>query len=322
MGRKFLCLTVLVVGLALPLPVLSAGLIGLGSLPELSAAAGDGPLKAPRLSAPRIYAGYLGTPKVVFAGRSERTGPVMLADYSYGFPAQGLWLAGAQKVRLSDTYNLVINGSYLLPANRDGTEELLLPPNIRQVRDLKTSIQWWSAGFAVVSNRIGGVKPVAGFLYDAFSSGFKTENPGNAGIGSDEADLSVTGLIPYVGLVIEQGQVAGGALTAGAAAFPLCPAHVKWGATYGGQERNWVDGLLTRGYFFQLAVDYKVDFGQARAGVFASWSSVRSLGVPSNRAENPVVEPGATFSNTFKTSFDRQAWIIGANFDLSFSMPY
>jgi len=310
------------VGAVVPLPAISAGLIGVGAMPEVTVAACDGSKSAPRFAAPSLYAGFLDSRKVVFAGRTERMGAVELADFSYGIPVTGLWLGGAQKVRLSKTYDLVINGSYLVPANREAAEELVLPIGTRPVRDLKTSIQWWTAGFAIVSKRFGSVQPVAGFTCDAFSSGFETTNPGGAGLGSDEANLAVTGLLPYVGLVIEQGQLAGGKLTVGAAMFPASPAYVKWSATYGGVERDAIDGMLSRGYFLQMTADYKVDFGQGRAGLFASVSAIHSWGNPSNRAENAVVDPGTTYSNTFHTSFDRQAWIVGASFDLAFSTPF
>jgi len=322
MIRIVVVLLLVAVGAVMPLPAISAGLIGVGAMPEVTVHACDGPKAAPRFGAPGLYAGYLDSRKVVFAGRTERTGVVELADFSYSFPVTGLWLGGAQKVRLSDSYDLVINGSYLVPANRDATEEVLLPTGVRPVRDLKTSIQWWTAGFAIISKKFGSVHPVAGFTYDAFSVGFSTSNPGTLGIGSDEADLAVTGFIPYLGLIIEQGQLAGGNLTVGAAAFPASPAYVKWSATYNGVEHNWTDGVIARGYYVQVAADYKLDFGQGRAGLFASWSLMHSWGAPSNRAENAVVTPGITYSNTFHTSFDRQAWIVGASFDLAFSTPF
>lgn len=320
---RVVALTAVLLGVLLPLPALSAGLIGVGPLPDASGGSCCGPANASRLGPPQIFAGYLEYRKVVFSTRTERTDFVQVADDAYTFPVQGLWLGGAQKIRLSEEYDLVINGSYLIPANRHATEDLFLPGLFaKETRDLKTSIQWWTAGVALVAKKFGLVNPVAGFTYDSFSTGFEAVDSVSGAMAARESDLAVTGLVPYVGLLMEQAQWAGGAFNFGVAAFPAYPAHVEWRSSSGAAERAWTDGMLYRGYFLQVAADYAVDFRQGRAGIFASWSLVHTWGIPSNRAENPVSSPGTTMSNTFHTTFDRQAWIIGASYSFAVSSPF
>jgi hypothetical protein len=270
-----------------------------------------------------VYAGYLDDPNgVYFRGRRERadsiggvTLDVAISDFTY--PVSGVRLGALSKLRLNDSFDFLVNGSYLIPSNRKALEVVVFPKIDTTVgRTFEATTQWWTVDGALVCNEYRPGNLIVGFRYDSFATNFKTGNPGGLGITSDEADLSITGYVPYAGLLVSQRAGAGG-LNFAVIGSPVYPATMTWHATYNGTERDHLSGLVYKGYFLEAVSDYKFPILGGKVGLLISWSMVHVSGTPFTRGE----VAGASYKNNFESVFNRKTWVFGGSFDLDFNSP-
>ena len=189
-----------------------------GWLPGLPAFGGGpgacGPA-GPRLFEPlTFYVGWMET--VQKAGWSfADPNPGGLFGGKHNFDVSGLWLGLEQKINLTETCGVDLDGWVLIPSNRRGSE---LEAGVATVvvgggpttttiavpggRTWNTRAEWWYLDAAATCAFCTPFKAIAGFRYEHFSVRF--DNPSdNFGIVSttgDEADLTINSYLPFVGL--------------------------------------------------------------------------------------------------------------------------
>ena len=189
-----------------------------GWLPGLPAFGGGpgacGPA-GPRLFEPlTFYVGWMET--VQKAGWSfADPNPGGLFGGKHNFDVSGLWLGLEQKINLTETCGLDLDGWVLIPSNRRGSElesstttivvgggptttTIAVPGG----RTWNTRSEWWYLDAAATCAFCTPFKAIAGFRYEHFSVRF--DNPSDAfGIvvsPDAEADLTINGYLPFVGL--------------------------------------------------------------------------------------------------------------------------
>jgi len=158
---------------------------------------------------------------------------------------------------------------------------------------------------------------IGGFRFDSFSTNFS--DPANAvgfvSLNTDTADSTLNCYIPYVGLMVNQGN----RLRVGVIGFPYVPGNIKYHETTAGTIRTETRGSLRNSYFLEVFGEYAKDFLGGSIGVFGTWSY---LSTSSNMTAE--ARAGGVLLNTqpYRFTLDRQSYILGAKFSLDFFSPF
>jgi len=162
------------------------------------------------------------------------------------------------------------------------------------------------------------VSGIGGFRFDSFSTNFTDPTP-TASFGTstpgDEADVTITAYIPYVGLVVNLDST----VKFGLIGFPYVFGTVKYNETIGGVPvRYEFSGNLQDSYFLETFAEFGTQVMGGYAGIFGILTYLHtSSDVDFNR-----LTAATSTSVPYRITHDRQNWILGGKFALSFNLPY
>ncbi len=276
-----------------------------------------------------FYAGYMDYGKgfnLAVDPTTDGYGPlILLESWQQNYPLRGLWLSLAADLPLTAGLGVTLSGSYLFPSVVS-SEEFVYWAFARGSRTWSTSTQWCTLDAAGTYRASEATQLLGGVRYDAFATKFF--NPSNtvnlAALSTDEADVRITAVMPYVGVAVAQGSNEGMA-KARLLGFPLVPGEARYGETYGigpgAGSRNEVKGSLNRGYFLELSAEAVRGYNSGRMafGVFGKYHHVKLQGdFPGNYYS--VGFP--TQSDKFQFNVLRQAWVVGAVASFGFTSPF
>jgi len=251
---------------------------------------------------------------------AEGAVPGGTSQFTHRYPVEGLWLALSADGRVGDL-GVFARGSWLVPANRL-SEEFYLFSGATGHRNWSTKIQWYNGDIAGLYPAYGGVSGIGGFRFDSFSTNFGDPagvSPNfTAARPGDEADLTMTAYIPYVGLVVNLDSV----VKFGLIGFPWVPGTVKYSSTFGGTVpgglRYEASGNLKRSYFLETFAEFGTQVMGGYAGIFGILTYLHTAADVDLDRLGVAVPTSVSYTLTH----DRQNWILGGKFALSFNLPY
>ena len=314
-----------VIILLVPAVVSAQNLLGLG-LPGLtsfgsSCSPGD---KAPYSVAGQI--GYLGYNHALVFERSA-DGIVLggIPNIRFTYPVEGLWLGasvggGRQwgpfvACDPGDPFCLVLGGSWLFANNKQASEFL---PADGSSRTWGPSIQWGTLYASLSCPAVWNFSVIGGFRYDSFltkfagpvaTADFSSSDP------TEEAQLSLTSYIPYVGAVAECG-----CIKLGVIGFPWVPGTIDYSETIaGGTVRYKAVGNYRSGQFLEASAAWGTRMGAVQVSAFATYTLLQAV-ANSDFSRTPIGGVAATAPHTL--SFNRQNWIFGGNLAIDFNLPF
>jgi len=258
--------------------------------------------------------GYLTTnPNVSLDFTADQIAVLGVNQVQHRYSVQGLWLALSADGRVGDL-GVFARGSWLVPSNKESEESYSGAPGHR-TWGAKT--QWYTVEGAGMYPAYGSFAVVSGFRYDAFDTSFSDPfNPvGVVSLPSDEADVTIRAYIPYLGLVVNQDA----ALKFGLIGFPYLFGNVKYNQTNGGFTHVEASGALQNGYFVEAFAEWGAQTMGGYAGIFGTWTYVRASSDLDLTPSSPIAAPPA---QPFTFSMQRQNFIFGGKFALSFNLPY
>jgi len=247
------------------------------------------------------------------------------------YPIRGVLLAASGTIPVSKRLDILVNGSWLIPSNADLTQYQwwdagpVLSDSTWSIRN-----QWWNAGAAVTFNMAGPFSAIGGFMVDSFTTNFYSPSNlmGTGGQATDEADLTVGAVIPYLGGLLTQGGPAGG-LTVGMIGFPILFGDIKFTESW---NQGWavpptasgveLSGSIGSGYFFELFAETSVNIRAMSFGIFGVWNVTHAEADMDFDAETRAggvvtISDSAAYSG----SFYRSVWVVGGKFALDFLSP-
>jgi len=182
-------------------------------------------------------------------------------------------------------------------------------------RTWSAGVQWYTLDGRVVYSLSKNFSAVFGFRFDSFSVNFSdpSDIAGNPGFPSDEADLAVTGYIPYSGWTLSYGS----ALKLSVIGTTYVPASAVYKETFGWNERWEGSGDFNTGYFAEVAGEYGTNFMGGHIGFFAGWTCLHGTA-----PFHVVVRGDPSNDFTLSLSVDRQNWIFGGKFSIDLKSPF
>jgi hypothetical protein len=304
-----------------------------GGMPAFGGGTGAYGPPGPRLfEPPTFYVGWM---------ESLRRGSWTFADPNAGsifggihrYDVAGLWLGLEQKINLTETCGLDLDGWVLIPSNRRGSEQ---EPTISTVivstspivvtatvpglgsRTWNTRTEWWYLDAAATCSFCTPVKAIAGFRYEHFSTRF--DNPadifGIVSTTADEADLTINSYLPFVGLQTTAGGPASNVCVR-LIGFPWAPGNVTHSETgipgIGSRidsTRNW-----NNSYFWEIFAEYNRSVAANMGfGAFFRWNVLHG-----QTDLSTTLPSGIAVSSD--ASFDRNTMTFGGSFSLNFASP-
>jgi hypothetical protein len=247
---------------------------------------------------------------------------INLERWYHNYPLRGLWLSLEAELPLIAGFGVYASGAYLFPS-AVSSEEFVYLAGDQGSRTWSTATQWYSLDLAGTYCAAGATQFIGGVRYDAFATKFsKPTNIVNlAALNTDEAEMRVGLVLPYVGVAVTQGSQEA-LVKVKLVGFPLVPGEAWYGETYGlgavGQgSRNQVSGTLGRGYFAELSAEAARGFGGDRM-MFGVFGKYHHLQARADLRGNYYSVGFPTQSDTFQFNIQRQAWIVGVSVGFGF----
>lgn len=312
---------ILVLGLAptlVPAQGLLPGLPALGG--TYGGAASCGGNDACGFPGPTFYIGWqLSTPNTSFALDAAHLGIGGITNASADYRNPGLWLGLIVPVPLSESFSLLASGWYLIPGTTTApANESYNPPGFGN-RSWTAKTDWWFVDGLLAFTPRKSFALLAGLRYDYFTTSFTVDNDAFVfGLGSDNADLISSNVIPLIGLQFSfpcwQNN-----LIIRAVGFPALVGSLKRGETLGApgyrvdSSGNWSGN----GWFFEAFGEYQCKpFGPSSSlGFFMRWNYTHGS------ADLDVNLLPAVANDTFSLRFDRSALTIGGSVNVNFITP-
>jgi len=251
---------------------------------------------------------------------------VLLERWQHNYPLRGLWLSLEADLPLPAGLGFYASGSYLFPSVVY-SEEFVSWETDRGSRSWSTSTQWFTVDAAGSYSANEAVRILGGVRYESlFTKFFNPSNTVNlAALPTDDAEVNLSLIIPYVGLAVGQGSGRSG-MKLRALISPYIAGDVVYGETYGIGEgdtgsRNEVRGGLDRGYFLELTAEalYGPGGGTLMFGAFGKYQYLHARGELPGEYHSAGLP---TASDRFQFGVLRQAWVVGGVASLNFASPF
>jgi len=250
------------------------------------------------------------------------------AGIAFQYAVRGVLFGGSGTIPISERLDILVNGSWLLPFGGGETQHEWWdagPVILDYIYSTKS--QWWNVGGAATYNIAGPFSAMGGVMFDSFTTNFSSpwNYTGTFLSEDDEADLTVSSVIPYVGGVLTQGGP-DGSLTIGMIGFPMLFGNTKYtqswhrGAAQYGAE---VSGNVDSGYFFEIFAEAVVNIRAMVMGIFAGWSTTHAktnMDFDVDAVSRATAQ--ALTSTGYTGSFYRSVWVVGGKFALDFTSPF
>lgn len=314
----------------------SLGFPGLGRAQSLGGGTCD-PCALPLFEPPTLFVGWMDSYKLRFSFDAADPGGVFGDAHSWR--VSGLWLGMEERINLSENCGINLDGWVLIPSNRQGEVSEGIIRNIVTItiigdpiiittitptpgignRSWNTRTDWWYVDAAADFACCTGLKALAGFRYDHFSTRF--DNPSSDSLPStsaDTADITVNSYLPYVGIQSRLGGPASN-VNVRLIGFPWAPANVSHFETSeaGIGTRVETTGNFDKSYFLELFAEYNRNlFGDASMGAFFRWNVLHGH---ANLSSDVLPGLGSTSSGG---SFDRNTYTFGGSLALNFRSPF
>jgi hypothetical protein len=240
----------------------------------------------------------------------------------------GVWLGGGAEAKIGSDLNLSVQGSYLIPNNKEGS--ILLDPGATPrliPASINSHLDWWYVDGFGAYRMNGPFSIVLGYRYDHHN--FYTDSPEILDIlfaplaqllGLPlglRLDLNVLSSVPYFG--VQWGESGGGTLRVIYSPWAMINVESTLSQNNGiFRPPNWLGGKdsLSRAQFFELFGQYSVRVAPSLdLAIFcrATWLEGRTK---TSLSESLV---GGTAG--YDVSYHRVSWNVGANAKLAFSFP-
>jgi hypothetical protein len=292
-------------------------------------------------------------PPVFYVGWMESSTTTINFDATAGggqrWLLSGLWLGLAERINLNCNAGVDLDGWLLIPSNRKGGESETINETIPvltttvttdsagvpHVTTTTTSVttptpfnrtwdtrpDWWYLDAAANFACCTGLKALAGFRYEHFSTNFKNPSPvfGLTTTPDDTADLTVNSYLPYVGLQSSIGGP-GSKVSLRVIGFPIAPASVTFSETglFGVNSRVQASGNWSRSHFMEVFAEgnrmFSSDMG---VGAFFRWNLLYGKGSLATE-----ILPAVGSIDDPKASFNRNTYTFGASFTLNLGSPF
>lgn len=268
--------------------------------------------------------GYLGYNKGLVFDRTA-VGTVLggSPECKYQYPIEGLWAGvsvGAGRQRGSfvicdpaDSLCLSLGGSWLFASNKDAIETASVFPDSPAYRTWRPNTQWYTLYATVSRCAVSNFSLIGGFRYESFSTKFvdPSEVQGLRSDPTDEAELTLSSFIPYVGAVTRWGDVEVGVL-----GFPYVPGTIGYRQTLAASVRYEGSGNYRNGYFLEAFAEWGRQMQAVHLSAFATYTLLHAVGeFDLSRTE------GGTETAPYAFGFDRQNWIAGGKAVIGFNSP-
>ncbi|MEW6113696.1 MAG: hypothetical protein AB1664_16305 [Thermodesulfobacteriota bacterium] len=291
--------------------------MGLPSLGQLWAASGRSSVSDPQSNVGLAFnIGYLTTERKVGFDLSAQplVGPVVSREHEY--TVKGLWLAVSADVPVRNGFGIWARGSWLFPSAGQAYKTLQMAGGTLEPIIWQTDIQWYNVDLAGTYSPYGALTVIGGFRFDSFATNFHSrEFVEPEDLSTDEADMTVSSYIPYVGIMLNQG----GGLKLGLVGFPYVPGDVEYSRVYGRLVmRQDAKGSLRSSYFVEAFGEYGRQLMGGYVGVFGIFSYLHANSVLDVTRRLAGVE---TTSGEYHFSLDRANWIVGGTLGIDFTSP-
>jgi hypothetical protein len=302
-----------------------------GGMPAFGGGPGAcGPLGPRLFEPPTFYVGWMESLRRVSWSFADPN-PGGLFGGKHNWDVAGLWLGLEQKINLTETCGVDLDGWVLIPSNRQGAEleAGLTTQNVGSVapviitipvpggRTWNTRSEWWYLDAAATCAFCTPLKALAGFRYEHFSVRF--DNPsdinGIASSADSTADLTINSYLPFVGLQTSVGGPASNVCVR-FIGFPWAPANVTHSETGLPLAGSRIDstGNWNRSYFWEIFAEYNRSVAANMGiGAFFRWNVLHG------QTNLDATLPAGTISSD--SAFDRNTMTFGGSFSLNFGSP-
>lgn len=256
--------------------------------------------------------------------RGAALGGIQQIKHSY--QVGGLVLGTTAGAEVTSCIGIRAGFSILIPFDTVDEESYTLgaPLGGAAARHWKVGNNWYLLEGTAAYRWSPEISLLAGFRWDHFSASFKDpyNTVGIAGLGSDRADLTVNGYIPFLGVQINRN----GPSTIRIfrfIGFPALWGDVEYNQTVSGGAPSRIRGIgdSSGGYFLEAYGEYGLRFfngsGASAFGKFASYQAKARL-----NGRRLVAGAGTVSAESLDMHVGRISWQLGVKFELPFVSPF
>lgn len=240
-------------------------------------------------------------------------------SYRLGGLVLGTTAAAEMTPRLSARFNF----SILIPFDTVGDESYTFGGGLAGTggRHWKVNHDWFLLDAAGAYCLSPGTAFLAGFRWDHFSATFKDpyDTVVIAGLGSDRADFTINGYIPFFGVEVNRND-RNSIRVFRIIGFPALWGDVEYNQTIGGGAFSRLRGVGNSygGYFLEAYGEYGLRFfNGAASSAFGKFASYQTNGKLNAR---DLAAGGAAQSMDLRLG--RISWQLGVKFELPFVCPF
>lgn len=233
------------------------------------------------------------------------------------FPLRGGRLGLETHIPVGEDITGQARATWFVPSHTNAHEALgVFPVWPDGSRTWKTEPQWYTFEGNLQYHPSSVVGFVAGFRFDSFETDWKKprDQVGDAGLASDEADFSLKGFIPYIGLQIHQGPE----LSLRLVGCPVFPGNVKYKETRLGRERWEGAGPISKGYFIDFVGEWSPSVLGGSAALFIQYTLLHAT-APFNITSTTAGLARDNF--TLAMSVHAPILTVGGRLELAFKSP-
>ncbi|MEW6532199.1 MAG: hypothetical protein AB1473_15290 [Thermodesulfobacteriota bacterium] len=272
---------------------------------------------------PMIYLGYVWKDRGVGLKAENDAAPVLgLLETRHDYDLSGFWLEVAIPVSFDYNYGLMVSGAHLFPAATTSRQTYnLAAGGGGGRRDWNTDIQWWNVQAAGSYSFWRGVNLLAGYRWDSFMTKFTSPSDlvGIPGLNTDQADLTVSAHIPFIGIQLDPWLSCETFTKVGFVGFPVVLGSVIYkeglgNAANGPAALNGNQGFDS-GYFMEAYGEGGMKMANWNVGGFVKYSTLHATSKVDLEAS---LAADGTAQQRYNFTFDRRNWIFGGKIGVAF----
>jgi hypothetical protein len=261
----------------------------------------------------KLEAGYLWGPRGLTFGASAPIG-----SFVSRYPVQGAQIGATLQGPLKGDFGVILRGTWLFPSNERVFIDTQLAGGVSASVNWATQVQYYTLDGAGVYPFCAGSNVLVGFRFDSLAINLRDPSAEPLFFAvhpSLEAETTVYGYIPYVGLAVNSGRA-----RASLIGTPIFWGDFRFRRTDNLARSQEIKHNLKNPYFLEASAEYDLPAGPGTLAVSAKWTYMHSAGEPNFEIQTPS---GALFvSAPVTTSLIRQNAYIGATFSVALPSPF
>ncbi|MEW6113505.1 MAG: hypothetical protein AB1664_15340, partial [Thermodesulfobacteriota bacterium] len=245
-----------------------------------------------------------------------------LLETRHDYNLEGVWLEVAIPVTFDYNYGLMVSGAHLFPAAATSRQTYSLDGGVGGGRrDWNTDIQWWNVQAAGSYAFWRGVSLLAGYRWDSFMTKFTSPSDlvGIPGLNTDQADLTVSAHIPFIGIQLDPWLSCETFTKVGFVGFPVVLGTLIYkegvGNIANGPAALNGNQAFDSGYFMEAYGEGGMKMANWNVGGFVKYSTLHAtskVDLEASLAANGLAVQKYNFT------FDRRNWIFGGKIGVAF----